>query len=235
MRHTYPGDVRINGYRPRVDVPLLTALGARIVGPADDDWPAGFADLREPPAFLIVRGALPRGGIAVVGARDADARACAFARAFAASLHAPIIAGLAPGIDTAAHHGALDAAMPTVAYVGGGLARLEDAALADAIVAGGGAVASEYGATATASVWSRMRRDRLQAAHADAVVLVVSDAAGGAMHTLRDARAAGRRCFACSSEASGNVLALARGARPLPWDARAAARAVTASLPVSTR
>jgi DNA processing protein len=235
MRHTYPAGVRINGYRPTVDEPLLAALGVRIVVPSDDDWPAGFADLREAPASLTVRGALARGGIAVVGARDADARACAFARAFAASLHAPIIAGLAPGIDTAAHHGALDAAMPTVAYVAGGLARLEDAALAEAIVSAGGAVASEYGPTASATVWSRMRRDRLQAAHADAVVLVVSDAAGGAMHTLCYARAAGRPCFACTSEASGNALALANGARPLPWDARAAAGAVTASLPVSTR
>ncbi|HTJ26766.1 MAG TPA: DNA-processing protein DprA [Candidatus Limnocylindria bacterium] len=214
----------------RLDFDLLASMGARIAVPSDDEWPAGFADLRDPPALLSVRGALPRAGIAVVGARDADARACGFARAFAAALRAPIVAGLAPGIDEAAHRGALDAGAPTVAYVGGGLARLEDPVLADAIVAGGGAVASECGPTVAPSAWSRMRRDRLQAAHARAVVLVVSDAAGGAMHTLRFAREAGRACFAFASDASGNVLALAAGARPLPWDAREAAAAVKAEV-----
>ena len=198
----------------------------RVVGPDDDDWPAGFADLRDPPARLMVRGTLPRGGIAVIGARDADPRACAFARAFAAALREPIVAGLAPGIDAAAHRGALEAALPTVAYVGGGLARLEDEELAEAIVAAGGGLASECAPETAPSPWTRMRRDRLQAAHARAVVLVVSDAAGGAMHTLRFARELGRPCFAFAHGASGNALALADGARPLPCDVRAAADAL---------
>jgi predicted Rossmann fold nucleotide-binding protein DprA/Smf involved in DNA uptake len=75
-----------------------------------------------------------------------------------------------------------------------------------------------------------MRRDRLQAAHASAVVLVVSDADGGAMHTMRFAREAGRPRFALVSEMSGNALALASGARPLPDDARVAAATVAASI-----
>jgi DNA processing protein len=214
----------------RLDFDALAALGARIVAPADDDWPAGFADLREPPAFLTVRGTLPRGGVAVIGARDADARSCAFARELAAWLDSPIVAGLAPGIDEAAHRGALDAGMPTIAYVGGGLNRLEDAALGEAIVAGGGALASERPPAEAPTRWSGMRRDRLQAAHASAVVLVVSDADGGAMHTMRFAREAGRPRFALVSEMSGNALALASGARPLPDDARVAAATVAASI-----
>ncbi len=211
----------------RLDLAALEALGARIVTPADPDWPPGFADLPDPPAFLTLRGALPGDGIAVIGARDAAEEERAFARALAAALRHSIIAGLAPGIDDAAHRGALDAGQPTVAYLGSGLARAEDAALADAIVAGGGAVASEYGPTAAATAWTRKRRDRLQAAHASAVVLVVSDAEGGAMHTMRFAGTYRRARFALDVEASGNRLALAQGATALPWEAHAAARTIT--------
>jgi DNA processing protein len=191
---------------------------ARVVTPRDDEWPAGFAELRDPPEFLTVRGVLPRGGIAVIGARDAEARMCAFARALAGRLGRPIVAGLAPGIDRAAHRGALDVGSPTVAYVGSGLERLEDPLLADAIVAGGGAVASEYAAGDEATRWSRIRRDRLQAAHAEAVVLIVSELDGGAMHTLRFARELGRPTFALEIDASGNAAALAAGASALPDD-----------------
>lgn len=211
----------------RLDLDALEALGARIVTPADPDWPPGFADLPDPPAFLTVRGTLPRDGFAVIGARSATEEERAFARALAAALHRPIVAGLAPGIDDAAHRGALDAGEPTVAYLGSGLSRAEDPALAEAIIAGGGAVVSEYGPAVPATAWSRKRRDRLQAAHAGAVVLVVSDAEGGAMHTLRFARAYGRARFALDAEASGNRIALAEGATALPWEARAAARTIT--------
>ncbi len=215
----------------RLDLAALEALGARIVTPADPEWPAGFAGLREPPAFLTVRGALPRGGIAVIGARDATAAECGFARALAARLQRPIVAGLAPGIDTAAHRGALDAGRPTVAYLGSGLGRAEDPELADAIVAGGGAVATEYGPAAPASAWTRRRRDRLQAAHADAVVLVASDAEGGAMHAMRFARACGRPRFALDAEASGNRIATTEGALVLPWETNAAAARIRAVFP----
>lgn len=210
----------------RLDFDALEALGARIVTPADPDWPPGFADLPDPPAFLTVRGTLPRGGIAVIGARDAAEEERAYARALAAALQRPVVAGLAPGIDDAAHRGALDAGRPTVAYLGSGLSHPEDPALAEAIVAGGGALASEYGPAVPATAWTRKRRDRLQAAHASAVVLVVSDAEGGAVHTLRFARAYGRARFALDAEASGNRIALADGAAALPWEARAAARII---------
>jgi DNA processing protein len=208
------------------DRAALERLGARIVTPDDGDWPRGFGDLRDPPAFLTVRGALPPGGVAIVGARDANEEACAFARALAARLGRAVISGLARGIDAAAHLGALDAGLPTVAYVGTGLARTfppEHAELAETIVARGGALASERPPNDAASDWSLMRRDRLQAAHAEAVVLVVSDLAGGAMHAMRFARELRRPRFVLDDGASGNRAALAAGALLLPRDVDAAA------------
>ena len=208
---------------------------SRVVTPDDADWPAGFAELRDPPAFVTVRGVLPRGGIAVVGAREADPELAAFARELAARLRRPIVAGLAPGIDDAAHRGALDGGSPTVAYVGGGLAKLEDRVLAAAIVAGGGAVASEYASDDEPTRWSRIARDRLQAAHAEAVVLIVSDLYGGAMHTLRFARELGRPTFALAIHATGNAAALAAGAAPLPLDPAPAVEQIAARLATEVR
>jgi DNA processing protein len=137
---------------------------------------------------------------------------------------------LARGVDAAAHRGALAAGLPQVAYVGTGIARTyppEHAELADAIVAGGGAVASERLPDENVSRWALTQRDRLQAAHAAAVVLIESDVGGGAMHTLRFARQLGRPRFACISGASGNTAALADGAIPLGADVEAAALTIT--------
>jgi predicted Rossmann fold nucleotide-binding protein DprA/Smf involved in DNA uptake len=78
--------------------------------------------------------------------------------------------------------------------------------------------------------WSLVRRDRLQAAHAVAVVLVQSEAGGGAMHAIEAARRLGRARFAFEPSApetyGGNERALADGARCLPWNARQAAAAI---------
>jgi len=216
------------------DLALLERLGARLVTPDDAEWPSGFADLRDAPAFIAVRGlavggSAPR-GIAIVGARDAEERACAFAYELAVRLGGPVLSGLALGIDAAAHRGALAAHLPTVAYVGTGIALTyppEHAELAESIVANGGALASESAPRDRATPWSLMRRDRLQAAHAAAVVLVVSAADGGAMHTMRFAQDLGRARFAVDTDASGNRSALENGAVALPWSIGEAAAIVS--------
>jgi DNA processing protein len=216
-----------------LDLAALERLHARIVTPDDADWPAGFAGLRDPPAFLTVRGPLPASGVAIVGARDVNDEACGFARALAARLGQPVISGLARGIDAAAHRGALDAGVATVAYVGSGLARTfppEHAELAEAIVAGGGALAAERSPGDAATRWTLKRRDRLQAAHAGAVVLIVSDASGGAMHTMAFAKDLGRPRFALDDGASGNRAALDDGAVRLPRDVAAAASRILSVL-----
>lgn len=205
---------------------------ARLVRPGEPGYPPGLEDLPDP-APLYVRGALPAGGTALVGTRTPTADGLAMARELAALLSAPIVAGLSPGIDLAAHRAALEAGVPTIAYLGCGLAAIagdEARATADAIADGGGGLAGEYEPDEPATRYRLMRRDRLQAAHAQAVVLVESEATGGAMHTLRYAALLGRPRFAFVTRddivTSGNARAIAAGAQPLPWDAAAAARII---------
>lgn len=215
----------------------LGKLGGHVLTIADGDYPAGLLDLEEPPAFLCVRGTLPQGGIAIVGSRTPPAPAAAFARELAAQCGMPVVSGLAAGIDAAAHHGALDAGAATAAYVGTGLGVTyppEHRALEDEIVARGGAVASERLPDEPVTKWALVHRDRLQAAHAIATILIASEVDGGAMQTMHFAKSLGRTRFVLDAqgqaEYGGNVQARADGAIALPFDVKGALRILHANL-----
>lgn len=211
----------------------LAKLRAGLVTIADAAYPAGLRALDDPPAFLCVRGAIPQGGLAIVGSRTPPEPAVAFARDLARICGAPVVSGLALGIDAAAHAGALDAGLPTIAYVGTGLGLTypqEHHALEDAIVARGGAVATERLPDEPITKWALVHRDRLQAAHADATVLIASEIDGGAMQTMRFAALLERPRFVLDATGSahyaGNVQARAQGAIALPADPQAALKII---------
>jgi DNA processing protein len=182
---------------------------------------------------LQVRGVLPDRGVAIVGSRTPPPDAAAFAYLLAFRLREPVIAGLARGIDAAAHRGALSAGVPTVAFVGYGFGNTyppEHEALEEAIVTAGGAIATlrEPGAGVTDE--ALIARDRLQAEYARAVVLVCTEIDGGAMHTMRFARELRRPRYAVvppeaargAPQWAGNLRCLAEGATPLELDLGAA-------------
>ena len=105
------------------EMETVAKLRARHLFLGDADYPALLAELDDAPAVLTVRGTLPpaRPTVAIVGARNASAAACRFARGIAHELGqegATVVSGLARGIDTAAHLGAGGA---TVAVVAGGI------------------------------------------------------------------------------------------------------------------
>jgi DNA processing protein len=108
------------------------------------------------------------------------------------------VSGLAIGIDGAAHAAVVAEQAPTVAFIGGGHARLFPRAhdrLADAIVAAGGAVASEYAPRVEPSRGTFPQRNRLISGSADAVVVVEAGARSGALVTASWALEQGRECF----------------------------------------
>lgn len=202
--------------------------GARLIALNDAIYPAGLRDLRDPPPFLIARGHMPASdralGTAIVGTRHASPEAARSAFELARRASAPIVSGLARGIDAAAHEGALAAERVTIAYVGHGLGATyppEHRTLEDRIVAGGGGVCSERLPREAASRWSLVRRDRLQAAHAERTVLVQSERNGGAMHTMRFAKELGRPRFALAprdgNAYDGNRVAIEDGAIAIEW------------------
>jgi len=212
-------------HQARVCAQRLAQLGASIVTIGDSEYPRGLRDLDDPPAFVCVRGTLPVDGIAIVGTRTPPTEAQEFAREFARRLGLPIVSGLAAGVDAAAHRGALDAGTATIAYVGTGLGvtyPLEHRSLEEEIVAQGGAIASERLPDEPVTKPALVHRDRLQAAHARAVILIASEVNGGAMLTMRFAKQLGRPRFAVAAYGdrcyTGNAQAHADGARVLPFD-----------------
>jgi len=232
-------------HQAREAVQRLRRLHATIVTILDESYPPGLLDLDEPPAFLCVRGTLPSDGIAIIGSRTPTAEAAAFAGELAAKCGVPVISGLALGIDAAAHTGAMDAGLPTIAYVGTGLGITyppEHHALEDEIVTRSGAVASERLPDEPVTKSSLVHRDRLQAAHARATVLVASEIEGGAMQTMRFAKDLGRPRFVLDAsggpEYAGNAQARGDGAIAIPFAVEAALekiRATVARAPSSVR
>jgi DNA processing protein len=101
------------------------ALGARHVFLDDSDYPGLLAEIENGPAAIMVMGKLElaeRPVVAMVGARNASAAACRFARNLALELgEAGIVvaSGLARGIDTAAHSGSLGSG--TIGVIAGGI------------------------------------------------------------------------------------------------------------------
>ncbi len=138
---------------------------------------------------------------ALVGTRRASAYALGFARDLgrAAARHGlTVVSGLALGVDAAAHEGALEATGavgPTVAVLGGGHARLHPAAnrgLAKRIVAGGGAVISEWPPQTNPQPHYFLRRNRVIAGLSRVVAVVEAGLPSGALNTATHAAELGR-------------------------------------------
>ncbi|HZZ01167.1 MAG TPA: DNA-processing protein DprA [Candidatus Baltobacteraceae bacterium] len=186
---------------------------------------------------MHVLGRLPVGGVAIIGSRTPPDEAGVFAFEIARRVGEAVISGLATGIDSMAHRGALAAGAPTVAFVGYGFGctdPAENEELERAIIEHGGAVATTRERHQPVSPEGLIARDRLQAKHARAVLLVCSEIDGGAMHTVRFARELGKPCFAVQPPDgalddpawAGNLKAIAGGAVPIPFDVEKALAAI---------
>ena len=183
----------------------IDRLHLRLVVPGDRDYPRRLLAIEVPPPGLFVRGTLdPLGAehvVAVVGTRHPSPTGRRVASRIGAALvraNAVVVSGLAVGIDGAAHAAVVDEGGRTVAFIGGGHARLYPAAhdrLAGAIVDSGGAVVSEYAPFTEPSRGTFPQRNRLISGASDAVVVVEAGARSGALVTASWALEQGRECF----------------------------------------
>jgi DNA processing protein len=127
--------------------------GGAILTPEDEAYPERLREIYDPPAVLWIRGdvsLLSRPGIAVVGTRQPSPYGAGLAELLSRDLanrRVVILSGMARGVDTAAHKGAIEAGGKTVAVWGTGIDVIypkENKKLAESIVATGGAIVSEY-------------------------------------------------------------------------------------------
>lgn len=190
--------------QPDVDAEIerLRKLGARLVALGEPEYPPALAAIEDAPPLLAVRGqadVLARPAIAIVGARNASANGVRFARQLAGDLGAAgyaVVSGLARGIDTGAHVGALMSG--TVAVMAGGIDVIyppENEGIYREIVQRG-AVVSEMPPGLMPQARHFPRRNRIVSGIGLGVVVVEAALGSGSLITARFALEQGREVFA---------------------------------------
>ena len=202
------------------------------IGPGDRRYPARLLDVRSPPDPLWVDGdavALGTRAVSIVGTRRMTPYGARVARELAsacAEIGIVVVSGLAQGIDSASHEGALDAHGRTVAVLGAGIeeyladARGRRRRLAHAIRASG-ALISEFPPAAPPQKWTFAQRNTTIAALGELTVVVEAPVGSGALITADEARRLRRPLYAVpgpigvAASAGANALIATGAARAL--------------------
>jgi len=179
--------------------------GAAWITRDDDDYPAGLLEIYDPPPILWVRGRadrLNRPGIAVVGTRQPSTYGAAMAESLSRDLAArgmSVLSGMARGVDTAAHKGALAGGGITVAVWGTGIDVIypkENKRLAEQIVEQGGALVSEFPLGTFPAPQNFPIRNRTLSGMSSGVLVVEAGEYSGTRITARCALEQGRDVYA---------------------------------------
>jgi len=183
----------------------VAAQGATLVTHGCVAYPERLREIYDPPPVLWVRGdvtLLSRPAIAVVGTRHPSPYGSGVAEMLSRDLAARrllIVSGMARGIDSSAHRGALAARMPTLAVWGTGIDVVypkENKKLAEEILALGGAIVSELQMGTFPAPQNFPRRNRILSGLSIAVLVVEASENSGTRVTARCAAEQNRDLFA---------------------------------------
>lgn len=205
----------------------VAAFGARVLTQADSEYPSLLREIYDPPIVLYVWGKLEsqdhHHGIGIVGTRNPSHYALESAKKLGYQLAyagLTIYSGLARGIDTGAHQGALAAKGRTVAVLGSGLAQLypkENWQLAEKIAASG-AVISEFPMETTPTKQTFPKRNRIISGCSFGLLVVEASLRSGALISAQQAGEQGRSLYAVpgridQAEALGSNRLIQQGAK----------------------
>src|SRR5213596_2747527 len=180
-------------------------FGATVITQESPSYPKSLREIHAPPIVLYVWGDLQERdhhAIGIIGARRTthygmeSAKKLAYQLAYAGLT---VISGLARGIDTASHQGALAAKGRTIAVIGSGLAKLyppENAALAEKIRAGNGAIVSEFSMGIEPDRQTFPMRNRIISGWSHGILVVEAGLNSGALITAAQALEQGRSVYA---------------------------------------
>ena len=199
----------ITNWENTVDLPAelerIRDFGATVITAQSPTYPRQLREIHAPPIVLYVWGELTerdQHAIGVIGSRRTShygaecAKKLSYQLAYAGMT---VISGLARGIDTAAHQGALAAKGRTIAVIGSGLTNLyppENAALADKIRSGNGAVISEFSMAVEPDRQTFPMRNRIISGWSHGILVVEAGLNSGALITASQAIEQGRSVYA---------------------------------------
>ncbi len=193
----------------------MAQSGADFITTRDPGYPGLLKEIHDPPIGLYRKGRydFAHPCVAIVGSRRTTLYGQAVAKKFGAELGRLgfcVVSGLARGIDTAAHDGALSVGGRTAAVLGTGIDLIyppENLALYRRIENEGGAILSEFPFGRRADRQSFAMRNRIVAGMGQATIVVETDVDGGAMITARFAGEQGRLIFAVPGRIDQNSSA----------------------------
>ena len=189
---------------PEAEIGKAESAGVRILVRGEPEYPVALTYLYDAPPILYVKGSLvpeDAQAMAIVGMRKCSLYGQDQAERLASGLARTgftIISGLARGIDSAAHRGALAAGGRTLAILGNGLASVyppENRGLAEAVIARG-ALVSEFPMTVGPTAENFPRRNRILAAFGLGTIVVEAGRRSGSLITARLAAELGKEVFA---------------------------------------
>ena len=184
---------------------------ASYLTPEDEAYPQRLLEIYDPPPVLWVRGnvaQLNRPGVAVVGTRQPTPYGSGMAEVISRDLARRglvVMSGMARGVDTSAHKGALDAGGATVAVWGTGIDVIypkENKKLAEQIVAQGGAIVSEFPLGTFPAPQNFPIRNRTLSGMSVGVLVVEAAEYSGTRITARCALEQGRDVYAVPGNAT---------------------------------
>ena len=206
-----------------VELMALEEFGVTGITRYDKSYPQNLKTISDAPPVLFQTGDFrdeDSRAVAVVGTRQPSQRGRKIATELAyglAKLGFTIASGLALGIDTAAHQGALQAGGRTIAVLGSGIKIIhpsQNRGLADEIRQSGG-IFSELHPNTRPSSGTLMSRDRIISGLALGTIIVESTENSGSMDTAKRTIIQGRKLFAVANESKGNQKLIDEGAHPI--------------------
>lgn len=183
---------------------VMETHGIGLILDSDPAYPRALQALPDAPPYLFIRGQLSEAdsrAVAMVGTRQVTEYGRGLAHRFALELSkagVTVVSGLARGVDTAAHRGALDGGGRTLAVTGCGLDIVYPSDNKDLMleIEGSGAVLSEWAPTTNPEAWHFPARNRIIAGLSLGVIVVEAAAKSGALITADFANELGRDVFA---------------------------------------
>jgi len=183
--------------------------GIRIITIEDKEYPHFLKKIYDHPYLLYVKGEIENHPypVAMVGTRNPSHYGIKMADKFSfnlASIGFTIVSGLARGIDTACHYGAVKVKGKTIGVLGSGFAHFyprENLKLAEKIVETGGAIITEFSSETLPERWNFPLRNRIIAGLSKGVIVVEAGPRSGAMITVNIALSEGRDVFAIPGQA----------------------------------
>ncbi|NLL44783.1 MAG: DNA-processing protein DprA [Mollicutes bacterium] len=175
--------------------------GINIISVLNDNYPTKLLLIKDPILYLYYKGNISlinNTSIAIIGSRKTSSEDELLTREVAKKISIQgitIVSGLAIGIDANAHIGSYNEVGKTIAVLPSGLNNIVPSTnknIADKILNNGGLIVSEYSFNVAATKYTFVKRDRIQAAISDAVIVIKADEKSGTMNAVKIAQSSNK-------------------------------------------